>query len=68
MYVDTLLSTRESYVRRNLLLFHRYGAELVYSKGMLKAGIDFYTTLRLRHPRAYFLYAGGSTPSEPLVL
>lgn len=51
-----------SYVRRNLLLFHRHGAQLVYSKGMLKAGIDFYTTLRLRHPRAYFLYAGGSTP------
>ncbi len=50
-----------SYVRRNLLLFHRYGAELIYAKNMLLAGIDFYTTARLKYPGAYFLYAGGST-------
>jgi len=49
------------YVKRNLLLFVRYGAELRYYKTMLKTGFMFYTKERLAHD-AYFLYAGGSSP------
>jgi D-cysteine desulfhydrase len=49
-------------VKQNLLLFHRYGARITYAKSILKAGVLFYTTERLKHPAAYFLYAGGSTP------
>jgi len=48
-------------VKRNLLLFVRYGAELRYYKTMLKTGFMFYTKERLAHD-AYFLYAGGSSP------
>ncbi|MEJ5363279.1 MAG: pyridoxal-phosphate dependent enzyme [Spirochaetota bacterium] len=49
------------YVKRNLLLFIRYGAEVHYYKTMLKTGFMFYTKERLAHD-AYFLYAGGSSP------
>ncbi|MGB4270700.1 MAG: pyridoxal-phosphate dependent enzyme [Spirochaetota bacterium] len=49
------------YVKRNLLLFVRYGAEVHYYKTMLKTGFMFYTKERLAHD-AYFLYAGGSSP------
>jgi len=51
-----------SYVRRNLLLSHRHGAELVYSKSVIRMGIDFYLSSRLEYRRARFLYAGGSSP------
>ncbi|MBN1496336.1 MAG: pyridoxal-phosphate dependent enzyme [Spirochaetes bacterium] len=50
------------HVRQNLLLFHRYGARLVYAKDMIGAGAKFYTLERLKRPNAYFLYAGGSSP------
>jgi len=50
------------HVKENLLLFHRYGARLVAAGGVFGAGIEFYVKERLRNPRAYFLYAGGSTP------
>jgi D-cysteine desulfhydrase len=50
-----------SYVRRNLLLAHRYGAELVHSKNLMRIGIDYYLASRLRYRRACFLYAGGSS-------
>jgi len=50
------------YVRQNLILFHRYGAEMIFKKTTLKAGLYFYIFKRLRNPRAYYLYAGGSTP------
>jgi D-cysteine desulfhydrase len=51
-----------SFVRQNLLLFHRNGARLVYAKDMLGCGAKFYITERLKRPGAYFLYAGGSSP------
>lgn len=51
-----------SYVRRNLLLAHKCGAELVYSKGVIRMGADYYLGARLRYRRACFLYAGGSSP------
>lgn len=50
------------YVKQNLLLFHRYNAELIYTKGMLRTGLSFYVPQKIRLPRAYFLYAGGSSP------
>ena len=51
-----------SYVRRNLLLAHKYGADLVYSKGVIRMGVDFYLSSRLKYRNARFLYAGGSSP------
>ncbi|HOD14749.1 MAG TPA: pyridoxal-phosphate dependent enzyme [Spirochaetota bacterium] len=51
-----------SFVRQNLLLFHKHGARLVYAKNITAAGARFYITERLRRPDAYFLYAGGSSP------
>lgn len=50
-----------SYVRRNLLLAHAHGAELVHAKGVIRMGADFYFGARLRYRRACFLYAGGSS-------
>lgn len=49
------------YVKKNLLLFVHFGAELAYYRSMLKTGVMFYTVERL-DPDAYFLYAGGSSP------
>ena len=51
-----------SYVRRNLLLAHKYGADLVHSKGVIRMGVDYYLSSRLKYRRALFLYAGGSSP------
>ena len=50
------------HVRENLLLFHRYGAELVHSASMFGAGSQFYIFQRMRRPGSCFVYAGGSTP------
>jgi D-cysteine desulfhydrase len=51
-----------SYVLKNLLLFHHYGAELIYSKTMVRMAADYYFLKRLKYPGAYYLYAGGSSP------
>ena len=50
------------YVRHNLLLFHRYGAEMIYRQSIFEAGLHYYLMQRLRYPQAYFLPAGGSSP------
>ena len=50
-----------SYVKQNLLLFHHYGAQLVYAKSMLRMAADYYFLSRLKYPSAYYLYAGGSS-------
>jgi D-cysteine desulfhydrase len=52
--------TRE--VQQNLLLFKKYGANLRYQKTLWKTVIGYYLLERIKHPRAYFLYAGGSNP------
>jgi D-cysteine desulfhydrase len=54
--------TVTSYMRRNLLLAHSYGAELIYSKNIIRMGVDYYLKKRLRYRNACFLYAGGSSP------
>lgn len=51
-----------AYVQQNLLLFQKFGAELATYKTMIGAGLALQTSQRLRHPRAYFLHAGGSSP------
>lgn len=56
------------YVKRNMLLFLRYGVEFGYYRTMLATGIMYHTLERLRHPRSYFLYAGGSSPLGTLGL
>ncbi|MGD9303459.1 MAG: pyridoxal-phosphate dependent enzyme [Desulfobacterales bacterium] len=52
--------TRE--VKQNLLLFKKYRANLRYSKTIWGTVIAYYLLERLKHPGAYFLYAGGSNP------
>jgi 1-aminocyclopropane-1-carboxylate deaminase/D-cysteine desulfhydrase-like pyridoxal-dependent ACC family enzyme len=51
-----------SYVKRNMLLFLKYGAEMVYLKGAFRTGATLLVTQRLLNPRAYILEAGGSSP------
>ncbi len=51
-----------SYVQKNLRLFQRYGAEMIYTKSLTGAIFNFMVFQRILHPRAYFLYAGGSSP------
>ena len=52
-----------SYVKRNMLLFLKYGAELKYLKGgALRVGLSLMLAQRLLHPRSYILDAGGSSP------
>lgn len=48
-------------VRRQLLIFHALGARILYYPSVLRAGAAYYLDCRLRFPRAYFLFAGGST-------
>ena len=50
------------YVKRNLLLFLKYGAELVYFKGVFRTAATLLFTQRLLNPRAYIIGAGGSSP------
>jgi len=50
-----------SYVKRNLLLFKKNNADLVYKNTLFKTALAFYTTERIKHPSSYFLFAGGST-------
>lgn len=50
------------YVKQNMLLFQRYGAETIYLKGVLRTGASLLVTQRLFNPRGYILEAGGSSP------
>jgi len=49
------------YVRRNLLLFQYYGAEIIYTGTMDEAVQQFYVEQRQKYPEACFLDAGGTT-------
>lgn len=51
-----------TYVKRNMLLFLKYGAEMVYLKGILRTGAALLVIQRLLNPRAYIQEAGGSSP------
>ncbi len=49
-------------VKRSLLLLNRYNARLIYVGTLLGAMLCYYSIYRLRHPGAYFVYPGGSSP------
>jgi D-cysteine desulfhydrase len=51
-----------SHVRKNLLLYKAYGAEIMYVGSLLKAVLRYYVTERIRHRGAYFIAPGGSSP------
>jgi D-cysteine desulfhydrase len=50
------------HVQQNLRLFKKYNAKLVYKKTLWKTVIGYYLLERITHPRAYFIFAGGSNP------
>lgn len=50
------------YVKQNMLLFQRYGAETKYLKGVLRTAASLLVTQRLFNPRGYILEPGGSSP------
>ncbi len=47
-------------VKQNLLLFKKYSAQTIYKKTVFKTALSFYLAQRIIHPRAYYIYAGGS--------
>jgi len=49
-------------VRQNLKLFAYYGAVMSYRATLLRAMTAYYLHMRLRYPRGYFVYPGGSDP------
>ncbi len=49
------------YVQENLLLFHRHGAGMSFSQGILPMALDFYLIRKLRYWNTYFLESGGSS-------
>lgn len=55
-----------SMVKKNLLLFHRYGAELIYRRTLFRAALSFMFFERIRSCGSYFIFAGGSTPPGTL--
>ncbi|MFO7558979.1 MAG: pyridoxal-phosphate dependent enzyme [Desulfobacterales bacterium] len=48
------------HVKENLLLFHRFGAEMKYKNSLWGTVISYFLTERLHYNDAYFLFAGGS--------
>ncbi len=53
-------------VRDTLKLLFRQGAELLYRPSLARALAAYALGLRLRHPRAEFVFAGGSDPTGTL--
>jgi len=48
------------HVQNNLLLCNKYNTELVYKETLWKTVMGYYLFERLKHPNAYFVFAGGS--------
>ncbi len=38
------------FVRQNMLLFHKYGAEIIYKRTMFKLGLQYAIFQRLKNP------------------
>jgi len=51
-----------AHVRKSLLLYHAYGAEMFYMSNILSALWRFYVAERIRRRDAYFIAGGGSSP------
>jgi D-cysteine desulfhydrase len=49
-------------VKKNLLLMHAQGARLVYRRTLGRTVVSYFLGMRIKHPRACFVYAGGSNP------
>ena len=49
-------------VEQKLLLMNKFGAEAIYKKTLWNTVVSYYILERLKHPAAYFVYAGGSNP------
>jgi len=49
-------------VKQNLLLLNKFKADPIYKKTLWNTVVSYYLLKRLRHPGAYFVYAGGSNP------
>lgn len=54
------------HVRKNLLLFHACGAEMVYGGSRLKGLLRFFLVERLLRREAFFIPLGGSSPQGVL--
>jgi 1-aminocyclopropane-1-carboxylate deaminase/D-cysteine desulfhydrase-like pyridoxal-dependent ACC family enzyme len=48
------------HVQSNLRLFHNFQANMVYTKTLWRAVLRYYLLERIKHPRAYYVFAGGS--------
>lgn len=62
VHLGLLPQTVTDHVRKNLLLFHAHGAEMMYFGSVLKALLYYYLIGRLCHRNAYFIQPGGSSP------
>jgi D-cysteine desulfhydrase len=51
-----------AHVRKSLLLYHAYGAEMRYMDSLPKALWRYYVAERMRRRDAYFIAPGGSSP------
>ncbi len=51
-----------AHVRKSLLLYHAYGAEMFFVNNLLSALWRFHVTERIRRRDAYFIPGGGSSP------
>ena len=49
-------------VRQNLILMSKFKANTIYKKSLWHAVVSYYILERVKHPAAYFVYAGGSNP------
>ncbi|MBU2514142.1 pyridoxal-phosphate dependent enzyme [bacterium] len=49
------------HVKKNLLLFHAFGAETIYKGSLTGTVLDYYLSRRLKNPFDYYLFAGGSS-------
>ena len=49
-------------VKQNLLLFNKFKAQTIYKKTLWKTVVSYYLLERIKHPGAYFVFAGGSNP------
>ena len=59
----TLLLFRQPvtrHVKQNLLLFKKYHAATIYKKTRWRTVLTYYLLHRIRHPRACYVFAGGS--------
>lgn len=49
-------------VKKNLLLLNKFNAEMIYKATLWNTVVSYFLLERIKHPRAYFVYAGGSSP------